>query len=85
MAVLKTAETTCRDGSVQARHVIQSNPIPTSFFNTILRVVLQDYWEEQSLKQKKRCRDGVTCVVFVYLLVQIVLVSDYSGSVKELQ
>ena len=34
MAVPKTTETRCRDGSVQARHVIQrlqTNPIPTSF------------------------------------------------------
>ena len=35
MAVPKTTETRCRDGSVQARQVIKdytSNPIPTSFF-----------------------------------------------------
>ena len=36
MAVPKTTETRCRDGSVQARQVIQrlhtTNPIPTSFF-----------------------------------------------------
>ena len=70
MAVPKTTETRCRDGSVQGRHVIQdytTNPIPTSFFisEIILRVMLQDYWEEQFLSQKKRCRDGVSCVVFV--------------------
>ena len=44
MGVPKTTETKCRDGSVQARHDIYkyytSNPIPTSFFYTILRVVL---------------------------------------------
>ena len=44
-----------------------TNPIPTSFFisEIILQVMLQDYWEEQFLSQKKRCRDGVSCVVFV--------------------
>ena len=45
-----------------------TNPIPTSFYisEIILQVMLQDYWEEQFLSQKKkRCRDGVTCVVFV--------------------
>ena len=32
-----------------------TNPIPTSFFiaEIILRVMLQDYWEEQFLSQKK--------------------------------
>ena len=45
-----------------------TKPIPTSFFisEIILQVMLQDYWEEQFLSQKKkRCRDGVSCVVFV--------------------
>ena len=32
-----------------------TNPIPTSFFipEIILQVMLQDYWEEQFLSQKK--------------------------------
>ena len=44
-----------------------TNPIPTSVIMSeiILRVILQDYWEEQFLSQNKRCRDGVSCVVFV--------------------
>ena len=44
-----------------------TTPIPTSFFisEIIQQVMLRDYWEEQSLSQKKRCRDGVICVVFV--------------------
>ena len=64
MAVPKTTETRCRDGSVQARHGIQRLQVTPSlhlFFYTILQVVLRDYWEEQSLKPEKRCRDGVTC------------------------
>ena len=69
MAVPKTTETRCRDGSVQARHVIQrlhNYPHPYIFFiaEIILRVMLRDYWEEQFLREK-RCRDGVSCVVFV--------------------
>ena len=61
MAVPKTTEARCRDGSVQARHVIQRLQVTPSLhlFYTIL--VLPDYWEEEPLKQKKRCRDGVTC------------------------
>ena len=33
-----------------------TNPIPTSFSisEIILQVMLQDYWEEQSLSQKKK-------------------------------
>ena len=57
MAVPKTTKTRCRDGSVQGRHVIQTtNPILTSFFisEIILQVMLQDYWEEQFLSQKKK-------------------------------
>ena len=55
----------CRDDMLYKDYT--TNPIPTSFFisEIILRVMLQDYWEEQFLSQKKRCRDGVSCVVFV--------------------
>ena len=44
-----------------------TNPIPTSLFisEIILQVMLQDYWEEQFLSQKKDVGDGVSCVVFV--------------------
>ena len=68
MAVPKTTETRCRDGSVQARHVIQrlhNQPHPYIFFisEIILQVMLRDYWEEQVLSQKKG--DGVSCIVFV--------------------
>ena len=66
MAVPKPTETRCRDGSVHVRHDIQSNPIPTSFFYTwydslgyAIRLLRIAVWS------KKRCRDGVTCVVFV--------------------
>ena len=31
-----------------------NNPIPTIFFYAIVRVVLRDYWEDQSLKQNKK-------------------------------
>ena len=69
MAVPKTTETRCRDGSVQEDMLYKdytTNPIPTSFISEIiLQVMLRDYWEEQFLSQKKRCRDGVSCVVFV--------------------
>ena len=44
MAVPKTTETRCRNGSVQARQLAKdytSNPIPTSFF--ILEVLLRVY------------------------------------------
>ena len=34
MAMPNTTETRCTDGSVQARQVVTSNPIPTSFFIT---------------------------------------------------
>ena len=70
MAVPKTTETRCRDDSVQGRRytkTIQLTPSLHLFFisEIILRVMLQGYWEEQFLSQKKRCRDGVSCVVFV--------------------
>ena len=60
MAVPKTTETRCRDGSVQGRHVIQKTtqltPSLHLFFisEIILRVMLHDYWEEQFLNQKKK-------------------------------
>ena len=54
----KTAETRCRDGNVQARHVIQrlhkqphSYIISYACLKILLRVMLRDYWEEQFLRQ----------------------------------
>ena len=72
MAVPKTTETKCRDGSVQGRHVIQrlpTNPIPTSFL--YLKSFCKLCYKITGLlgraifEPKKRCRDGVSCVVFV--------------------
>ena len=72
MAVPKTTETRCRDGSVQATHYTKTTQLTPSLHRfyiiiseIILQVMLRDYWEEQFLSQKERCRDGVSCVVFV--------------------
>ena len=63
-----------------------SNPPVPTFFNTIVRVVLR---EEQSLKQKNKLSGTSSFCPFGkilrVLLVQIILGSDYSGSVKNLQ
>ena len=42
-----------------------SNPIPTSFFSMIV-LCIPRLWYERVALEKKRCRDGVTCVVLVY-------------------
>ena len=72
MAVPKTTETRCRDGQCAGKtcytKTTQLIPSLHLFFisEIILHVMLQDYWKEQFLSQKKkRCRDGVSCVVFV--------------------
>ena len=62
MAVPKTTATRCRD---RAYKHCTNNPIPTSFFHAqyCLPVILQH--KEICDVQKKRCRDGVICAVFV--------------------
>ena len=62
MAVPKTTATRCRD---RAYKHCTSNPIPTSLFHAQYRhpVILQH--KEICHVQKKRCRDGVFCAVFV--------------------
>ena len=59
MAVPKTAETRCRDGSVQARQVkdYTSNPIPTSFFFSlhgidVPRILIAKLTEQFQAKRK---------------------------------
>jgi len=55
MAVPKTTETRCRDGSVQARQVIKdytSNPIPMCFF--LLEIVTSSSCLKDS-QRKARC------------------------------
>ena len=55
MAVLKTTETRCRDGSVQTTRYkdYTTSPIPTSFLyvKSFCKVMLRDYSEEQFLTQ----------------------------------
>ena len=62
MAVPKTTATRCRD---RAYKHCTNNPIPTSFFHAqyCLPVILQH--KEICHVQKKRCKDGVICAVFV--------------------
>ena len=64
MAVPKTTETRCRDGSVQTRQVIKrlhKQPHPYIFLlaMTILGTSIP------CGEKKERCRDGVACVVFL--------------------
>ena len=70
MAVPTTTETRYGGGSVQARQGIQGlhkKPHPYIFFfssatlpsHLILGIL-------STIMEKKRCRDGVTCVVLVY-------------------
>ena len=59
-----------------------SNPIPTSFFKCI---PLPSYILQKNIMDKKRCRDGVTCValyVLSYLVTAILycLVSVVFGT-----
>ena len=71
MAVPKTTETRCRDGSVQARQVIirlHKQPHPYIFFFLphgidIPRVPIANLTEQ--FQVKKRCRDGVACIVLL--------------------
>ena len=73
MAVPKTTETRCREGSGQARHDIQrlhKQPHPYIFFlylksfcELCYKITGKSNFEPE---KKKRYRDGVTCVVFVY-------------------
>ena len=70
MAVPKTTQTRYMDGSVQ-RTTLVSNPIPTSFFGiervSKLCCEITGNIFVQKIKMKKRCRDGVTCVVLCTL------------------
>ena len=58
MAVPKTTETRCRDGSVQSTHYTKTTQLTPSLHlfisEIILRVMLRDYWEEQYLSPQKR-------------------------------
>ena len=66
MAVPKTTETRCRDGSVQARQVIKrlhKQPHPYIFFS--YHMAFQNSKLTEQFQVKKRCRDGVACVVFL--------------------
>ena len=62
MAVPKTTETRCRDGSVQARQDIKSS---VSLAMTILGKSMP------CGEKKERCRDGVACVVFLYPVLHV--------------
>ena len=47
----------------------KSNPIPTSFFLQVQLFPVISYHSlgiHSTIMEKKRCRDGVTCVVLVY-------------------
>ena len=67
MAVPKTTETRCRDGSVQARQVIKrlhKQPHPYIFFFLphgidVPRILIAIH---RTISSKKRCRDGVAIV-----------------------
>ena len=72
MAVPKTTETRCRDGSVPARQVIkrlhkQPHPYIFLFFSPhgidVPRILIAKLTEQFQLKE--RCRDGVACAVFL--------------------
>ena len=62
MAVPKTTATRCRD---RAYKHCTNNPIPTSFFHAQYRLPVILQHKEICHVQKKRCRDGVICAVFV--------------------
>ena len=62
MAVPKTTATRCRD---RAYKHCTYNPIPTSFFHAQYRLPVILQHKEICHVQKKRCRDGVICAVFV--------------------
>ena len=62
MAVPKTTATRCRD---RAYKHCTNNPIPTSFFHAQYRLLVILQHKEICHVQKKRCRDGVICAVFV--------------------
>ena len=72
MAVPKTTETRCRDGSVQARQVIKrlhKQPHPYIFLfasNCSVSLAMRILGTSMPCgEKKKRCRDGVACVVFL--------------------
>ena len=62
MAVPKTTATRCRD---RAYKHCTNNPIPTSFFHAQYHLPVMLQHKEICHVQKKRCRDGVICAVFV--------------------
>ena len=62
MAEPKTTATRCRD---RAYKHCTNNPIPTSFFHAQYRLPVILQHKEICHVQKKRCRDGVICAVFV--------------------
>ena len=73
MAVPKTTETRCRDGSVQARQDIKrlhKQPHPYIFLfpsNCSVSLAMTILGKSMPCGEKKeRCRDGVACVVFLY-------------------
>ena len=71
MAVPKTTATRCRNGSMQAGHVIYTKitQVPPPLHPFLNPTSFCGLWYETTgqgtLKQKRRCRDGVTCVVSV--------------------
>ena len=70
MAVPKNTETMCKDGSMQTRHDHTRSLIPTAF--SCMTLFCRPCYEiagNSIVKQKEKCRDGVTCVVFVTCLV----------------
>ena len=63
MAVPKTTETRCRDGSVQARqftHRLHKSPHPLIYTQQCSVAMLCD--TGNSIMKQKRCRDGVIFV-----------------------
>ena len=68
MAVPKTTETRCRDGSIQARQVIKRlHKQPHLYIFFFLPHCIDDprILIAKLTELKKGCRDGVACVVFL--------------------